>query len=100
MNENGKAFRIGLDTAIRFLLTVLFLMPYFEFCGNSFPAANSLELSENLFWFLQCCVVVGLTFFIGCIGSCIIVYIVYYVQRVYFLCKLRRPERVYPPKNK
>ena len=100
MNENGKAFRFGLDLSIRIFLIALFLMPYYVFCGNSFPAWTSLELSENLFWFLQCCVVVGVIFCTACLGSFAIVLIVYYVQRVYFLCKLHKPERVYPPKNK
>ena len=99
MNENSKAFNLGICTSIRLLLTVLLLMPYYEICGNSFPVANSLELSENLFWFLQCCIIVAVVYFIGCIGSNIIVYGIYYVQRVYCMCKLRRPERVYPPKN-
>lgn len=99
MNEHGKSCIEGLIMGLSLILIAAILLPYIESCGFYFPFSaelfQSVEFSERAFWFMICgwlfAACHGFSYLVGNI----FIYAVYFVQRAWYLRKLRKPERVY-----
>ncbi len=96
MNEHGKDEIKFLSLSLAFMFILLSFMPLYEVNGglpvNDF---TEIQVSECIFWayFFFCILSLfyGLSHFIS--TACC--YLVYFVQRYWYLRKLRKPERVY-----
>jgi len=99
MNEEGKSWIFATILSFFTGFSAVFLMPFFYSNGGDLPLGSefigSLEFSERLFWFLSCVsLLAGVVSFLYVIVN-IAFYSVYFVQRYWYLRKLRKPERVY-----
>lgn len=99
MNEEGKATKELVVCCMSLMLLACFLLPFFDSIGFEFPLPaelfQTLEYSERVFWFIHCGLLISLIYVFSVIVGNISVYAVYFVQRFWYLHKLRKPERVY-----
>lgn len=97
MNENGKASIMVFSVDICLLLSLLLVTPYYEANGGVFPTDNItvVQTSEIVFWCLFIAFIALSLWVISHIISLVCCYAVYFVQRAWYLHKLRKPERIY-----
>lgn len=97
MNENGKSSIIVYSVDILLLLSILLVQPYYKANGGVFPTDNItvVQISEIVFWCLFIAFIALSLWVISYIISSVCCYAVYFVQRAWYLHKLRKPERLY-----
>lgn len=102
MNENGKSVRDGLIMGLVLMIFGLVVHEYLEMTGSVYPSTaefqalfKSAEFLEHVFTFVLCAFWIATVHTLGFIAVNIAVYSVYFVQRAWYLHKLRKPERVY-----
>lgn len=99
MNEHGKSFKDAIVVTLSFLCLSGILLPFYEAVGFDIPFSAeiicSLEFAERMFWFMVCSFILVSMHVIGFIVGNVISYAVYFIQRAWYLHKLRKPERIY-----
>jgi len=93
MNDYGK---LGISTFALSLFDMFFVMsiyPLYESNGR-FPIEGftTLQVSECVFWAGLFAFVIGSLYFLSYVISFVGHYLVYFVQRYWYLRKLRKPE--------
>ncbi len=102
MNEEGKSSIKLYIMSLSFFFFCFFVQRYYEMTGKDYPSPSeftlffqSTEFSEYVFIFVACAYLLVCFWCLSCILVNIVVYAVYFVQRFWYLHKLRKPERVY-----
>ncbi len=96
MNDYGKGCILHTSFSIFLVLLALLTHPYYVANGAyPFEEITVLEISELFCWVMVCLLVIGTLYCLGFLISGICCYVVYFVQRAWYLHKLRKPERVY-----
>ena len=97
MNEFGRDSILFYGLSISYLFLLLASMPFYRFNGNAYPFENitDLQISELVCWLIPCFFIFVSVWCIGHLISSVFCYAVYFVQRAWYLHKLRKPERIY-----
>lgn len=97
MNENGKVSISYYTRLLIYLFCLLLIMPYYEANGGILPFNDltSYQLSEIVCWCMLIAFIILTLYTISFLISSVCCYVVYFVQRAWYLHKLRKPERVY-----
>lgn len=97
MNDNGKVSISYYTQCLILLFCLLLIMPYYEANGGLFPFNNltNLQLAEIVSWCMFIAFIFLSLYTISFLISSVCCYAVYFVQRAWYLHKLRKPERVY-----
>ncbi len=96
MNDYGK---LGISTFAPNLFAMFILLsilPFYE-ANGSLPVEGmtDLQISEIVFWAGFFAFILGSFYALSYIISFVGHYLVYFVQRYWYLRKLRKPERIY-----
>lgn len=97
MNEYGKSIISSLAQSIFFMCFLFAVIPYYRANGNTLPIYNitPVQVSELAFWCMFFVFIIGTFWVLGHVISTVCCYAVYFVQRFWYLRKLRKPERIY-----
>lgn len=97
MNDYGKSCVHTLTLDFFLIVNVVLVMPYLEASGSLFGYVTDItpELSEHYYWLFLCVSSLGMCLAFCFLISGLICYAVYFVQRIYYIRKLHKPERVY-----
>ena len=97
MNDFGKSSVHILTVDFFLMLLAVLSMPYIESSGSSFGYVTDItpDLSEHIYWFFLCLCSLAMCLALCFLISALFCYSVYFVQRAWYLHKLRKPERVY-----
>lgn len=100
MNEWGREYIKFLSMQLVFLGVILSAWPYM--IANNLTCSiefSEIQVSEHYYWIFIHGVEFALLVSISVVVSTLVCYLVYIVQRSWFLYKLRKPERVYTGDN-
>lgn len=97
MNEQGKEQISSLSSGLFLMLAVLAFFPYLEANDYVLPfkKLTTVQYSEFICWVFFGLWAYGVLRAFSYIISGVCCYVVYFVQRAWYLHKLRKPERVY-----
>lgn len=97
MNDYGKSCISTFGADIFFLFILLAVMPFYYSNGNAMPFENitGVQVSELVCWCSLCAFVFLGFWVLGHLISGVCCYAVYFFQRILYIRKLYKPERVY-----
>lgn len=97
MNDLFESCARSLSFGFFIMFVAVLVLPYAEASGDSFRYITEItpEISEHFYWLIICCGTLAFCAAIGAFISIVCCFIVYLVQRAWYLHKLRKPERVY-----
>lgn len=97
MNEFGHASIFHNACSLLIMFSLFLMIPYYEANGRFLPMDNitELQISEIVCWCMFIAFIGLSLYVISFLISSLCCHAVYFVQRAWYLHKLRKPERIY-----